>query len=169
MKYYKSLGSLFCLCPRKSTTPSSEGLFQYSFNATKHGMGSCKDWPPPQVTRGFHRLVISPMSSPTLRNTLTGAANLLASSFSLLKACWPFTIKTTTAVHTRVSQGNLDRPEPVSSSQTSPIEHSSVAPGPAGRPFRGSQQVLHGSKEHCNSASMDHNQSYGSLWTIPPL
>lgn len=62
----------------------------------------------------------------------TQAEHLLASSFPFLKVCWLFTMKTPIAALTRVSQGNPRSPGTVSSFQTSPAEHPTAAPGPAG-------------------------------------
>lgn len=63
-----------------------------------------------------------------------GAESLLASFSSLLKVCRLLTIKTNMTGHTRISQGNPQRPGPVSSMQTSP-EHCTATPGLAGTTF----------------------------------
>lgn len=114
------------------------------------------------------------MFSLTPQYSVIGAAKLLASAFSLLKVCWLFTVKTTTAVHTRISQRKPQRPEPVSSSQTSPAERSTVASRLAGKTClwlladpprlqRGPRLCLQG--QH----PIGHNQLHRIPWTIPSL
>lgn len=69
-------------------------------------------------------------------NASTQAEHLSASSFPL-KVCWLFTIKTTIAAHTKVSQGNPESSGTVSSFQTSSAEHPIAALAPAGKTFWG--------------------------------
>lgn len=91
-------------------------------------------WPPGDLKTSL-AFVISIIFSLPFPYASTQAEHLLARSFPL-KVCWLFSIKTTIAAHTKVTQGNPESSATVSSFQTSSAEHPIVALTPAGKTFR---------------------------------
>lgn len=128
-----------------------------------------EDWHPPQVTWGLGRLcVVNPVYSMYLPFPCTSAQveHLLAGASPLLKIYPLFVIKTTIAVHTRLSQE--DPKSPGACLKLSWLQ------GQLERHFRARQQALQGSTRLHGSALNcwcpgSHSQPHRARWVVASL
>ena len=102
-------GWLFCAFSRKLTLSRSDDLLRFAFTADRFcNMGGLASTP--GNLRASLACVVGPVFSLHLPQTSLQAKHLLPSSFPLLKVCHLFTVKTSTAAHTRTFPGNAGRP-----------------------------------------------------------